>query len=252
MPDQVPILTSIARQQIVKVLAGRGFRPTVRDGAVELGVGGIAFRCSVPGIQNHPGAAVVAIAGEVLVPAAGAGPLQDSAVGTDDTVEKAVAAGVEAWINGILPPVLAASGLGKPEEAHPFDLCQIDAAKGVINNWDVFAGPFQVAGPDRDHLAGHLEAQQPFTLLLRAGIVPPIPIQPGLFWMKLFLCRQESGQLSSECRLNNHEWPGGAAALSQFEWPTEPGFLLFRQFIVGKLLHSSPYRTGRPWWKLWK
>lgn len=251
MADQVPILTSFARQQIVEVLLGRGFKPTVQDGAVELGSGGISFRCSVPGIQNHPGAAVVAIAGEVLVPAAGLVPLQDSAVGTDETVEKAVAAGVKAWIDGVLPPVLTASGLGKPEEVHPFDLCQIDAAKRVINNWDVSAGPFQVAGPDRDHLASHLEAEQPFTLLLRAGIVPPIPIQPPLFWLKLFVCRQESGELSSECRLNNRDWPAGAAALSQFEWPTEPGFLLFRQFIVGKLVDSSPYRTEKPWWKFW-
>ena len=252
MAEPIPVLTTLAREQIVEVLAGRGFMPIVRDGAVELGVGGISFRCSVPGIQNHPGSAVVAIAGEVRVPAAGDAPLQDSAVGTDETVEKAVAAGVKAWIDGVLPPIQAACGIGKAGEVHPFDLCQIDAANKLINNWDVSAGPFQVAGAGRDHLVSHLEAQQPFGLLVSGGALPPIPIRPPLFWLKIFLCRQESGSVTAECRLNNQDWPVGAKALSPFLLPAEPGFLLFRQFIVGKLLNSTPYRREKPWWQLWK
>jgi hypothetical protein len=249
-PDKT--LTLFALQQTVDVLETRGFKPRIKDGAADLGVGAVSLRCSVPGVQQHPGAVVVAIAGEVLIPDMASTPIQDSAVGTAETTEKAVASGVRAWIDGVLPPVLMARGIGKAEEVHPFDLCQIDFVNNLTNVWDVYAGPFQVAGRDREHLARHLEAQQPFTMLLTSGALPPIATTPGLFWLKLFLSRQESGELTAECRLNNQDWPAGAEALRTFAWPTEPGFLLYRQFIVGKLSKSDPYKPEKKWWQVWK
>ncbi len=250
MSEPDPKLTSLAREQLVEVLSSQGFKPTINDAAVYLGVGAISLRCSVPGLQEHPGAVVASIAGEVHVPMAGSLPIQDTSVGSAETTENAIAAGLRAWIEGVLPPIRMASGIGKAEEVHPFDLCQVDLLNNLTNVWDVYAGPFQVAGRDREQLASQLEAQQPFPLLLSA--LPPISIKPPLFWLKLFLSRQESGETSAECRLNNQSWPAGAEALRKLAWPADPGVLLFRQFIVGKLIKSAPYKPEKKWWHFWK
>lgn len=244
-------LVALTQRIVIDKLSSKGYPASVVNGDINLGVGDLSLGCFTASVQQHARAVLLTFATELKLkqPAIA---VRDTTAGVGSTVEQAISKGAETWLEGVLPTVLSTLSCGQSDLVQMANVCQIDTAKGLSNEWELFSGPYQVAGRDRDHLAQHLDNQKPFFFMLKEGYLPILPLNPPYFWASLFLSRQASGEMISDCKINNVDWAPGCEALERFAWPTDPGFLMFRQFVMGKLRRTQAVHEERKWWQVWK
>ena len=179
--------------------------------------------------------------------------VQDTAVAVGETPPQAIEAALRGWQEGVLSVLRDAFGSHNSEA--PFGFSTRNEATGEVSSWDVFSGPFQVIGPQREQLQARLEETLPFTLLIDQLTDAVERRRP--YWIKLFVLSQPADPLSIDCRLNNDLWAAGSEALLTFVFPLAEEVQAFRQFLAlrpvedDKYAQHLPTQANRPWWKFW-
>jgi hypothetical protein len=234
--DRQSHLSQLARVELADRLRGAGGEPEITLDVVRFGLGDLVARCRVSQVDRRPDGVVSAVEFELALRTDSREGIRENSVGVGADDEEAVRRAVRLWIEGVLPPVRAALGLGPEERVQPFRLSQTDPHGRNARRWRVFGGAIQVTTDDPESLIRLLDSFPPFPYMAQQGALPLFPEEDGIFWMGINCSRGAEGDLEGSCRVNNIEWPLGIEVLSRLPWPPGVGPLVFRQFLAGKLL----------------
>jgi len=243
--DRLSRLSTLARELISKRVKASGGKPESSMDVVRFGIGELAARCHVSNVDRGADGFVSRVELELALRTDAKEGIRECSVGIAGSEDTAVTRAVDAWFEGVLPPVRAALGLGSDDRLQPFKLSQTDPTGRNGRRWRVFGGSIQVAGDDREALIHCLDAYPPFAYLAQQGGLPLFPESDGIFWMRITCSHRNGADPEGECRVNNIAWPMGLQVLSGLPWPPTGGSILFRQFLAGRPTGRRIRRVGR-------
>lgn len=234
--DRRSELSRIARTELVERVRTAGGEPEVSLDVVRFGLGDLVARCQVAQVDRSLDRVATAVEIEMALRPDSREGIRENSIGVAPDDEQAVRRAVQLWVEGVLPPVRAALGLGPQERVQPFRLSQTDPHGRNGRRWRVFGGAIQVTTDDPEPLIRCLDSFPPFPYMAEQGGLPLFPEENGIFWMRISCSRDAEGDLDGTCRVNNIEWPLGIEVLSRLPWPPGLGPLMVRQFFAGKPL----------------
>lgn len=234
--DRRSQLSEIARTELAERLRSAGGEPSVSLDVVRFGLGDLVARCQVSHLDRSPEKVVTAVEIELQLHPNSREGIRENSVGVAPDDEQAVRRAIRLWVDGVLPPVRAALGLGAEERVQPFRLSQTDPQGRHGRQWRVFGGSIQVTTDDPESLIRCLDTFPPFPYMAEHAGLPLFPQENGVFWMRISCTRDAEGDFGGMCRVNNIDWPLGIEVLSRLPWPPGVGPLILRQFFAGRLL----------------
>lgn len=188
-------------------------------------------------------------------------PMRHSMLGVAASVEDAIAEALTIWL-GCMFTTVNAFMYGEPAESvpgqfyirltgsrelwlnslapygdvHRFEFVHRDTTRDAAASWDVYTGPIELRGNDRDRDSlGRCLTQLP-PIILCISELSNVIHQDELYWLKLFAARTAAGAVTGECTLNNEHWSAGSDAmlhgLQLFPWPDTDEYLSFGQFFI--------------------
>jgi hypothetical protein len=238
-PDQAePLraLTSFACRHLAAEWQGGGLPAVLQEPFVYLAEPALAVQPVVTRYAAQPEGHMVQLEVALWPDLDPGRPIWVAGVALAAEPEAAVHDALATWREGVFPPIQAAlrndpmylpERLGGDGTAAPGDTC-----------WDAYDGVLQLAGDGAESLRTWLGGGMQILGVLIESLCTTLAAseaQAGpqaLHWLKVFVARGASGEVSGECLLDNAAWPEGWARLMSLGWPETTGYLAFRQFII--------------------
>jgi hypothetical protein len=192
-------------------------------------------------------------------------PIRVHAIGFGADIEEAARETAGQWLEGAFPVLHSVYSETRQEAGVAIsELITSDEESGQRYGWRVHLGPvlMRVFGegdepepPDPTDFARCLQAE-----------ISCLDVADELFWLECFACKEPTGEVDADCRLNNIEWPEGLSALLTWAntWPFTPTQMLTRrQLIIFEPVRISSLQNrrkllrqlngkggdGKPWWR---
>ncbi len=148
--------------------------------------------------------------------------------GLGETLKDALAMAASIWVEGDLPTILPLVGgrVGKGTQV------VAEGHEWRVDPWVVFLGGYQLGGAHVGELTECVRENPPF-LKLRDLFQHSLTTDT-IHWLTLSGFRSEPGPAFGrlDCWLDGQEWPEGADALQDMEWPELAGPRFIRQFLA--------------------
>jgi hypothetical protein len=238
--DPQPMLAQIsviAQQLLAQDFQRLGLQADCVSEQLQIRDSGVSVQCTADNFRSFPQGWMVQLTFDCTAKPDSPFVISDTNVGIGNSLEAAIHESVTSWIDGVFAPIQSALDIrSNISEVDVYDLI-ISDGDGQQEPWVAFAGPFQLRGvvERRDELGQCLIDSPPLMTVMLDDLTDLLGRQSAmLLWIKLFLQRQQGGQLVAECKANNCDWLEGSQALAEYSWPSASDGLLFKQFVILK------------------